>query len=76
MIKLFTLLATPITAIFTWQYKQLDALRPDDTPMQVCALFALLILFEIAIVGLTVHLFGDDILSLVRMLEYSGEAGK
>ena len=74
MIKLFTLLATPITAIFTWQYKQLDALRPDDTPMQVCALFALLILFEIAIVGLAMYFFGDDIVSLVRMLEYSGEA--
>ena len=58
----------PIVAFFVWQYKQLDALRPDDTPGQVCALYAMLIAFEIAVVGLTLWLYGGDVASLIGMI--------
>ena len=64
IIKLFK----PIVAFFLWQYKQIDALRPDDTPAQVFSLYLLLILFELAIFGLTVWLYGVDIASILGMI--------
>ena len=62
----------PIVAFFVWQYRQLDDLRPDDTPGQVCAVVAMLILFELAVVGLTVWLYGGDVVTFLKWLEYDG----
>ena len=62
----------PIATFFAWQYRLVDDLRPDDTPGQVCALFVLLILFELVIVGLTVWLYSGDVVTLLKWLEYDG----
>jgi hypothetical protein len=52
-------------AFFAWQYRQIDALRPDDSPWQVMALYGLLLAFELALVALTIRLFGADMAAVV-----------
>lgn len=46
MKELIKTLLKPIALFFVWQYKQVDKLRPDDTPFQVLILYITMMLGE------------------------------
>ena len=62
MKNIITMIVRPIADFLIWQYKQIDGLRPDDTPNEVLFLNAVALACEAGTVYAAFLLFGKAFL--------------
>ena len=63
MKNIITMVVRPIADFLIWQYKQIDGLRPDDTPNEVLFLNAVALACEAGAVYAAFLLFGKAFLA-------------
>lgn len=62
MKNIIKLILWPLSIFFVWQYRQVDALRADDSPMQTIVLYVVMLAGEFAALYFLLRLFGIDVL--------------